>query len=361
MPELREALESAIQQSEAATPETVPEATASAETTPEPAEENKPAAESASVPTDDKPELPTVEKTDDDAPKKEAVAGEQKKPETEEERRQHRIDRAPQSWKKEAKGEWAALPLHVRQEIHKREADITRTLNQTAPDRQLAEQFKQTVQPFMARIQANGVNPLQAVEGLFKADLMLATASKGERAKYMADLIKQYDVDIEALDNALVGAAQPQSQQSPDIAALVQQQLQQALAPILQREQQTRQQAQQQVEQTVEQMALNPDYPYFDDVREDMADVIEINAKRGVAISLEEAYSRAVRMNPETVGLMERQSTMQTAEQRHLQAQRAKVAASSVTGAPAGAGGQMQVGDGSLRGAIEAAFSGQRI
>jgi hypothetical protein len=357
--ELREALESAIQQSEetaAAEPQTVPESASA----PEPVAEEKP----VDTPVDG------VEKQDEapkaDAAEKPAAADKdakpvEKKPETEEERRQHRIDRPPQSWKKEAKGEWNNLPLHIRQEVHKREAEITRVLNQTAPDRQLAEQFKQTVQPFMARIQANGVNPLQAVEGLFKADYMLATANKADRAKYMADLIKQYDVDIEALDNALVGAAQPQSQQSPDIAALVQQQLQQALAPIMQREQAQREQAQQQVTQTVEQMVLNPDYPYFDDVREDMADIIEINAKRGVAISLEEAYSRAVRMNPETAGLMERQSTMQTAEQRHLQAQRAKVAASSVTGAPAGAGSQMQVGDGSLRGAIEAAFSGQRI
>jgi hypothetical protein len=360
MPELREALESAIQQSEetaAAEPQTVPESAS----TPEPVAEEKPVDTPADgvEKQDEAPKTDAAEKPA--AADKEAAAEQPKKPETEEERRQHRIDRAPQSWKKEAKGEWAALPLHVRQEIHKREADITRTLNQTAPDRQLAEQFKQTVQPFMARIQANGVNPLQAVEGLFKADLMLATASKADRAKYMADLIKQYDVDIEALDNALVGAAQPQSQQSPDIAALVQQQLQQALAPILQREQQTRQQAQQQVQQTVEQMALNPDFPYFEDVREDMADIIDMNARRGVAISLEEAYSRAVRMNPETAGLMERQHTMQTAEQRNLQAQRAKLAASSVSGAPASGGVQQHVGDGSLRGAIEAAFSGQRI
>ncbi len=361
MPELREALESAITQAEAAAPENVPEAAASVETTPEPAAEAEPASKPEAAPADEKAEAPAAEKADDDAPKKEAAAEQPKKPETEEERRQHRIDRAPQSWKKEAKGEWAALPLHVRQEIHKREADITRTLNQTAPDRQLAEQFKQTVQPFMARIQANGVNPLQAVEGLFKADLMLATASKGDRAKYMADLIKQYDVDIEALDNALVGAAQPQSQQSPDIAALVQQQLQQALAPILQREQAQRQQAQQQVQQTVEEMAVDPKYPFFEDVREDMADIIDLNARKGIYISLDEAYNKAVRLNDATHGQLEHQQVMQTAEQRNLQAQRAKLAASSVSGAPASGGVQQHVGDGSLRGAIEAAFSGQRI
>lgn len=278
-----------------------------------------------------------------------------------EQKRQHRIDRAPQSWKKEAKGEWANLPLHIRQEVHKREAEITRALAQSAPDRQLAEQFKQTISPYMAMIQARGVNPLQATEFLMKADYTLSTAPKAERAKFMADLIKQYDIDIVALDSALAGIAPQQPQGGPDIAAIVQQQLQQALAPIMQERQAAAQRNQQEVVQSVENMALDPKYPYFEEVRQDMADLMEIYVKKGVAITLDEAYNKAIHMNDTVSGQLERQATMSNANQQHQQALRAKVAASSVTGAPASGGDQRLVGDGSLRGAIEAAFGGQRL
>jgi hypothetical protein len=301
-----------------------------------------------------------AEKNPDDA-----AAAEKPAPtaeETAEQKRLHRIDRAPQSWKKEAKGEWANLPLHIRQEVHKREAEITRALAQSAPDRQLAEQFKQAITPYMAMIQSRGVNPIQATEFLMKADYTLSTAPKADRAKFMADLIRQYDVDIAALDDALAGAVpQQQSQGGADIAAIVQQQLQQALAPIMQERQVAAQRSQQEVTQTVESMAYDPKYPYFEDVRQDMADLMEISFNRGVALSLDEAYTRATRMNPDVSGQVERQATMSNANQQHQQALRAKAAASSVTGAPASGGDQRLVGDGSLRGAIEAAFGGQRL
>ena len=285
-----------------------------------------------------------------------------------EEARLHRIDRAPQSWKKESKGEWAALPLHIRQEVHKREAEINRVLAQAAPERQIAEQFKQVVTPYMATMQARGVDPVTATKNLFEADHKLSNGHPRDRAAYMAQLIVEYGISVEDLDSALApmmngGRAQQQaaSQGGPDIQAIIQQQLNQALAPILQERQQAQQRAAHEVEQTVESMAFDPKYPMFDDVRLDMADLIDLAAKRGVALSLDEAYSRAVRMNPDTFGQLERQSTVSAATQAHQAAMKAKAAASSISGAPAGGGGQANTGDGSLRGAIEAAFGGMRL
>jgi len=285
-----------------------------------------------------------------------------------EEARQHRIDRAPQSWKKESKGEWAALPLHIRQEVHKREAEINRVLAQAAPERQIAEQFKATVQPFMASIQARGIDPVTATRNLFEADHKLSNGHPRDRAAYMAELIMEYGISVEDLDSALApmmngGRAQQQAalQGGPDIQAIIQQQLNQALAPILQERQQAQQRAAHEVEQTVESMAFDPKYPMFDEVRLDMADLIDLADKRGVALSLDEAYSRAVRMNPDTFGQLERQSTVSAATQAHQAAMKAKAAASSISGAPAGGGGQVNTGDGSLRGAIESAFGGMRL
>jgi hypothetical protein len=365
---IREALEGAMNEAEKPAQEPAPVADASptspavdiaaASAVDADAPESKPA-ETPAVPKEaeppaDKPPVDDKPEGDETASKAAADAREQA--------RQHRIDRAPQSWKKEAKGEWNNLPLHIRQEVHKREAEITRVLNQTAPDRQLAEQFKTAISPYMAMIQSRGVNPIQATEFLMRADYTLSTAPKAERAKFMADLIKQYDIDVVALDAALVGQAPQQSQQGgPDINAIVQQQLQQALAPIMQERQQQTQRQQQEVVQTVEDMAYDPKYPYFDEVRQDMADIMELSYKRGVAMSLDEAYTRATRMNPSTFEQMGKQVAISSANQQHQQAQRALKAASSVTGAPAAGGAHGNIGDGSIRGALEAAFNGARI
>jgi hypothetical protein len=361
--ELREALESAVDEAEAAAP---------------PAETSAPISsleEASSVVNDDTPETPAPEKVAEPAVEKPPAESKPDKapaaPETPAQKaeaaRQHRIDRPPQSWKKEAKGEWAALSLQTRQEIHRREMEIDQALKQSAPDRQLAEQFKQTLQPFMPRIQASGFSPIDAARSLFEADRILSSAPQHKRAEYMADLILQYGIDITALDSALAprvhGNPQgPTPAGSPqDIAVLVQQQLQQALAPFLQERDAAKQAQTQQVVSEVENMGLDPKYPMFDEVRLDMADLIKLNAERGVYLSLDEAYTRSVRMNPNTFGQLERQSTVTSAQSAHQAALRARAAASSVSGAPAGGGGQSNSGDGSLRGAIEAAFGGMRV
>ena len=369
---LREALESAVE-TEEAKPENIPapaaEAPAPAADAPSGASISELSAVDTETPAEIKPDTPPKETPD--APPladQSAVAPKNKAEEDAAAARQHRIDRAPQSWKKEAKGEWAALPLHIRQEVHKREAEINRVLAQAAPERQIAEQFKQVVTPYMATMQARGVDPVTATKNLFEADHKLSSGHPRDRAAYMAELIVEYGISIEDLDSALAplmngGRAQQQAgvPGGPDIQALIQQQLNQALAPILQERQQAQQRAAHEVEQTVESMALDPKYPMFEDVRMDMADLIDLSAKRGVVLSLDEAYSRAVRMNPDTYSQLERQSNVSAANQAHQAALKAKAAASSISGAPAGGGGQINGGDGSLRGAIEAAFGGQRL
>ena len=124
-------------------------------------------------------------------------------------------------------------------------------------------------------------------------------------------------------------------------------------------ERQRSQQVQQQALQTVESMTDNPQYPYFDVVREEMADLIEFNARKGIDLSLPDAYAKAVRMNDSTFQSSSvRESTHSATEAAlaaHQQAQRAKGAAVSVSGAPSGVGSG--VGNpNDLRGTILEAF-----
>jgi len=249
----------------------------------------------------------------------------------------------------------------VRQEVVRREREISRTLGETAQARQLAQAFNQTVQPYMARINGMNAHPMTAVQELLKADHVLSTAPKAARAQFMAKLISDYEIDVVELDAALSG----KSQVDP-INSKVEAMLQQRLAPFQQflgQHQQQEQQRQQQQNQTMaaqlEAMAVDPKFAHFDSVREDMADVIEIQAKKGVYLTLEQAYNRAIAMNPDVSQkvnqLSDNEAKKNAAQLANARAQRSLSASKSIGGAPNGVpNGQSSPDD--RRATISAAF-----
>ena len=105
-------------------------------------------------------------------------------------------------------------------------------------------------------------------------------------------------------------------------------------------------------ETQIEQFANSHDF--FEDVRMDMADIMEMAAKRGQELSMEDAYKRAVGLNPEISSIFQRREKVRGASQKGSTIRRKRNAASSVRGAPAGRaeGGNSA----SIRGAIEAAW-----
>ncbi len=245
------------------------------------------------------------------------------------------VEKAPQAWRAGAKAKWATIDPDARQEIVRREREITRVLGESAGARQLANQFGQAVQPFMARIQSMNAHPVQAIQELLKADHLLSTAPPAQRATFMAKLINDYGVDIKELDRVLSG--QPPTN---PLESQVEQLVQQRLAPIQQYfthqqqlEQQRSQQTAAQISETVESMADNPKFPHFSELRDTMADVVEIMANRGLHISIEEAYNRAVAMDPT---ISKQVNDTQLAAQQNARAQRALKASTSVGGAPGG-------------------------
>ena len=252
------------------------------------------------------------------------------------------VERAPQAWKPAQKAKWDKLDPDIRQEVLRREHETTRVLNDSASARQFTTQLHQVIQPYMARIQQVG-DPVRAIGNLLAADHLLATGGAAQKAQYLAKLIKDYGVDIQALDSALAG-----SPIADPVESKVEQLLQQRLAPFQQymtAQQQAAQQVQQQtaaqVQNTVEQMAQDTEnFPYFEDVRDTMADIVEIMAKKGMSIDLKTAYNRAVAMDP-AISQIAAQASMtqertQQAAKANAKAQQALRASSSVRGAPSG-------------------------
>jgi DNA-binding ferritin-like protein len=274
-------------------------------------------------------------------------------------------DEAPKSWKAGSREAWKAIPTEAKQEIIRREREIERTIGTYNEARILQRDFNEAVSPFMARIRSAGFTPVQAVSELMKADHILSTAAPASRAQYMATLIKEYAVDIRELDAALAGepAADP-------VASRVEQMLAEKFAPLQQFVNQQRQTVEMQQAQQREAagrtiQAMSEDtvkYPFFEEVRADMADIIDAAARRGVEVGLEEAYRRATYMNPDVSTRVIAQNTA-TAQQTQAQAttartQRALAASASVSGAPSGTPlvAANLNGAGNLRDSLEAAF-----
>jgi hypothetical protein len=278
------------------------------------------------------------------------------------------VEAAPKAWKASAQGKWAGLDPDVKAEVIRREKEITKVFGETGQMRQFAQNFRDTLQPHAARLQATGLQPLEAVSELLKADYILATAPQPQRAQFLAQLIKDYGIDVRALDSALESVLTGQPMQDP-VESRLEQMLAERLTPLqnfLNQQQQTAQRDEQQMFQnasaTINQMAQdNVKFPHFEQVRDDMADIIEMNARRNIYLTPEQAYQRAVGMNPEWAAASAQQLTngrrIQQAQDANSRAQRALAASGSINGAPGGAPVGGAGAAGSLRDTIEAAFS----
>jgi hypothetical protein len=73
---------------------------------------------------------------------------------------------------------------------------------------------------------------------------------------------------------------------------------------------------------------------FFEDVRQDMADLIEVAQRRGVALTLKDAYTRAVGLHPE-ISKVVSQRAAAAARTPAGATQRARAASSSVRSSPA--------------------------
>ena len=271
-------------------------------------------------------------------------------------------DRAPQAWRPEVREHWASLPENVRSEIQRRETEHAKFIQESAEARKTNEALMRTIAPYEAFIRAENSNPMQAIDNLMSTAARLRTGTAPELAQMVAGLVKQFGVGrfgngfIEQLDSALAGQ---QPVHDPQQAAL-EQMFNQKLAPVQQMLTQF-QQAQLAQQQQATQSAQNEvaDFlakaEFAEDVREDMADLMEAATRRGQNLSLVDAYKKACLMNDNVRAVIAQRSKAQGAQQHTQAAQKARSAAVQVSGAaPVGA---MRQDPTDVRSAIEAAIA----
>jgi hypothetical protein len=271
-------------------------------------------------------------------------------------------ERAPASWRPDIREHWGSLPEPVRAEIQRREVEVARTLQETAEARKTAESVMKTIEPYQAFIRAENSNPLQAIDNLMSTAARLRTGTAPELAQMVAGIVNQFGIGrfgngfIDMLDGALAGQTPKQDPQQ----LAMEQVLNQRLAPMqnmLTQFQQAQVMQQQQVAQAAQtEVATFLEKAEFgNDVREDMADLIEAAERRGQKLTLVDAYKKACMMNDTVRSVISQRVRSQGAQQGTQAAQKAKSAAVQVSGsAPMGALKQETT---DVRSAIEAAIT----
>jgi hypothetical protein len=277
--QMREALEAAYEKHAAETPEV--EAPVETPVVDAPVETEAPKVEAAPVVEAEKPvaekpaEAPVVAKgTETLAPVTPVVAA-----------------KAPRSWSAEAKAHFAALPEQVKNDVLRREKEISQGLEQAAPARKHYETFQEVVKPFQPLFDAYGItDPMQPIRHLLSTRAALEIGTPEQKAQLVANMIHEFGIDVQMLDAGLVkkGPVKPFTPARP--------------APVQQRDPEVQMLLdhfkQARVAKAEAEVAKIETMPHFDEVREDIADVVEAFASQGKTISLENAYKRALAMNP---------------------------------------------------------------
>lgn len=260
--------------------------------------------------------------------------------------------RPPSSWKPQYRERWEALPPDIQQEVLRVDKEIVSTMAQAAAARRFQEQFQQTIAPFESHIRAEGSDPIRMVGNLLQTAVALRTAPPAHRAQLVAQIVKSYGVPIDALDAALVGE-QPAGGQSPNIdpRSIAEQVRREVLSGLTQRAQQANAARAQQEAAAFEQ---DPANEFLEDVRQDMADLLEVAGRQGRALSLKDAYDRACRLNDNVRAVLEQRAAAKTAANAQASTQRAKAAGSSVKSQPAGMAAPKELN--SIRDYVEAAW-----
>lgn len=261
--------------------------------------------------------------------------------------------KAPVSWKPTVREKWEALPPEVQEEVLRRESETTTSLSQAVENKRFRESFREAVAPYEGMLRAEGLEPMAAVGTLLQTAMALRTAPPGHKAQMLSnmartfqvpvtdmvvDLVRSGAVSIEALDSALAG--QPmnggashggQTFDPNQFAQQVERSIMQRLTG--QRDEHLKTQSAKQIEE------FSQGKEFLEDVRQDMADIVEMASRRGVALTLEQAYERACRMHPEVSKVMSQRDAAKVAKARQEELQRSKLATSSVRSEPSGGGG----------------------
>jgi hypothetical protein len=244
------------------------------------------------------------------------------------------LAKAPASWKPVAREKWAALPAEVKAEALRLDREVRQTLQETAGARKFAEDFKALAQPYAPIL---GPDPMRTTAQLYHTVHQLQVGSPQQKAALLAGMIKGYglanDSGIDLLVQHLQGGA-PAGGGAAAPALDQEQLLAQAEQRVFKRIEAQRAKAHQ-ARASSEIQQLEQEAEFLNEVREDVADLVESRARRGVALSPKAAYDLVLKRelaDPESEigGILRQRQAATAANAPQASTQRARAAGTSV-------------------------------
>lgn len=229
---------------------------------------------------------------------------------------------APKTWPKEMHDHWWKTPKEVQDYWEVREKQMLDGLEQYKGDAVYGKSMRDAVTPYMALIQAQGIDAPRAVQTLLNAHYKLSVSPPSQKQQYLQYIAKQYGIDTTGLGGEAQGqqAADPRYQQLQDKIHNLERVIQSGSEQQINVER-TR------ISQEVNTFASDPAHPYFDEV----ADEIILMLKAG--LPLQDAYDRAVWANPGTrakeTTRIQTESKAESEKKAREQAEASKKAAST--------------------------------
>jgi len=242
------------------------------------------------------------------------------------------LDAAPSTWPGPAKEKWNTIPQDLRQVITKREQDIMRGFSQLDGERQFGRSMRQIVQPYEAILRASNMSAEAAIQSTLNTAYILRTADPVTKARTLAQVAKDYGVDL----NLLTPGIAPQPQPFEPIVSTLQQRLDQQDARWTAWQTQQQQAAERAAADQYEAFARDPANKYFavPAVQTHMGALMQA----GVCKDMKSAYDMACAAQPEVASRIAAENTAaaKAAEAKRLAAEKARRKGTSVRGGPGG-------------------------
>ena len=260
----------------------------------------------------------------------------------------------PKSIRASVREVWGQLPPQARDELVRMNVEAVKARSELDQIRGKSGHFEETLRPYEATIRASGLEPDKYVGSLLQTAHALNYGPAPQKASVLADLVMQFGVTPQDLDQALVARmngrpAPQQAQQTPQ--QFRDPRLDELLGKVAKQQEANQQRAAETASRSASEFAQG--HEFFEDVRIRMANILDAMVREGAddlsPEEIEQVYNAACMSHPEVAPLFEQRRIAQAAAKSRPATQRARAAGASMPMRTASAGGPERSGKKSAR------------
>lgn len=191
----------------------------------------------------------------------------------------------PKAWTKDL-AEWNTLPQTVKDQIHKREADIQKGFESLRGLAGFGDAFVKSLGPILPTLQQFNLDPAQHAANLMNIHKELALGDPAKKAQIIRGLMQEFGVTDEHLSGA-----------QPVERAYVDPQVEQLTSRLNSLESGNRERQLNELTDQVRAFSADPKNKYFDQVAPTIVELLQSKA----CSTLQQAYDTACAMNPTVI------------------------------------------------------------